>query len=417
MEVIKNKQYYKFCFYGFFKNIRLFDPFLLMFFIDRGVSFTEIGVLYAFREVTINFFEIISGLIADVFGRRNALIGAFIAYIISFILFYLMGNFAGYLLAFFFYGLADSFRTGTHKAMILTYLKNEHLQTLKTQYYGRTRSWSQRGAALSSLIAAIMVFFTGDYALMFVLTIIPYLFDLILLSTYPAYLNGESIKLSNSFWIDIKERFGDLFKAFKNKTALKTILLTSNFTGYYKATKDYIQIIVTSMAMGLVIHQNITDEQNIAIYMGLTYFILFTLSSIAARNAYRIEKAFNSLGKGIFGLQTIAYLLGVLSGLFFIMEFFMLALICFASIYLIQNFRRPMAVSYVSNQFNDNVMASALSVESQSETMFAGIIAFVLGLFVDALGLGLGFAIVSLLLIVLSIGLKALQTKEPRAFN
>ncbi len=58
----KDKQYYKFCAYGFFKNLRFFEPFLLLFFLSKGLSFLEIGTLYAIQEITINIFEIPTGV-------------------------------------------------------------------------------------------------------------------------------------------------------------------------------------------------------------------------------------------------------------------------------------------------------------------------------------------------------------------
>ncbi|MDO7976343.1 hypothetical protein [Oceanotoga teriensis] len=41
----KDKQYYKFCMYGFFKNLRFFEPFFMLFLKEKGLSFTEIGSL------------------------------------------------------------------------------------------------------------------------------------------------------------------------------------------------------------------------------------------------------------------------------------------------------------------------------------------------------------------------------------
>ena len=40
---------------------------------SKGISFFEIGVLYAVREIAINIFEIPSGIISDAMGRRKTL--------------------------------------------------------------------------------------------------------------------------------------------------------------------------------------------------------------------------------------------------------------------------------------------------------------------------------------------------------
>ncbi len=82
---IKDVQYYRFCLYGFFKNLRFFEVFLILFFLEKGLSFFAIGTLYAAREITVNLFEIPSGVIADSFGRRRTMILSFGFYIISFV--------------------------------------------------------------------------------------------------------------------------------------------------------------------------------------------------------------------------------------------------------------------------------------------------------------------------------------------
>ena len=54
----KDLQFYKFCSYGFLKNLRFFEPFLMLFFIEKGLSYLQIGVLYSIREIGVNILEI-----------------------------------------------------------------------------------------------------------------------------------------------------------------------------------------------------------------------------------------------------------------------------------------------------------------------------------------------------------------------
>ena len=79
----RNSQFYKFSIYGFLKNLKFFDPFIILFFREMGLSFLEIGTLFSIREITINVFEIPTGVIADTYGRRISMIFSFISYIFS----------------------------------------------------------------------------------------------------------------------------------------------------------------------------------------------------------------------------------------------------------------------------------------------------------------------------------------------
>ena len=74
---------YRFCLYGFLKNQQYYDPFLVLAFLQKGLSFGAIGVLIGFRAVCVNLLEIPAGAMADILGRRRSMIASFLAYIAS----------------------------------------------------------------------------------------------------------------------------------------------------------------------------------------------------------------------------------------------------------------------------------------------------------------------------------------------
>ena len=71
---------WRFSLYGLLKNQIYYDPFLILALRDKGLSFFMIGLLIGFRQVWVNILEIPSGLIADMYGRRRAMILSFVAY-------------------------------------------------------------------------------------------------------------------------------------------------------------------------------------------------------------------------------------------------------------------------------------------------------------------------------------------------
>ena len=134
---------FRFSLYGFLKNQRYYEPFLILAFRQKGLSFFLIGILIGFREVCINLFEIPSGAIADLYGRRRSMILSFYAYIVAFVAFGWSRSLIVLFGAMFFYALGDAFRTGTHKAMIFDWLRLGGRSHEKTKVYGYTRSWSK----------------------------------------------------------------------------------------------------------------------------------------------------------------------------------------------------------------------------------------------------------------------------------
>ena len=182
---------WRFCAYGFLKNQRYFEPFLVLFLLEKGLSFFLIGGLVAFRELTVNLLEIPSGAVADVFGRRRALMVCFASYAASFLVFGWAEHLALLFVAMALFAVGEAFRTGTHKAMIFEWLRQQDRISEKTKVYGVTRSWSKLGSALSILIAAGVVLLTGRYAPVFFLSAVPCALSVINLLGYPKSLENE----------------------------------------------------------------------------------------------------------------------------------------------------------------------------------------------------------------------------------
>jgi MFS family permease len=398
----RDLQYYKFCAYGFFKNLRFFEPFIVLFFLETGLSYMQIGIVYTIREVTRNIFEIPAGVFADAIGRRKTMISSFSLYIFSFVLYYLSRNITLIIPATVIFALADAFRTGTHKAMIFDYLAMKGWTGQKVHYYGHTRSWSQIGSAISSLAAAALVFFTGRYQLIFLFSAIPYLLGLLLMISYPAYLDGDRAsrgldRIRDRTLKIIRETLGYL----KHRTILTGIINVSSYSGYYRAVKDYIQPVISSLALSIPLFIDLNDSKRTALLIGLVYFVIYILSSQAARRSGKFADRFTFLGRPL-NLSLVAGLsLGVLAGVSFIAGIYWLAVLLFILIYLVENLRMPAGVSWFSENLSSDILATALSTESQGKTLFSAVIAMILGFLADRFGLGVAFAGSAALLLAL----------------
>ncbi len=397
----KDIQYYKFGFYGFLKNLRFFEPFLILFFLAVGLSYLQIGILYSFREIARNILEIPAGVFADTFGRKRSMIISFVSYLISFCVFFFAPSYEMFFAAMLFYAIGDAFRTGTHKAMIFDYLIMNNWQQHKINYYGHTRSFSQFGTAISSLIAAAIVLYTGDYRTIFILSAIPYLFNLILLSSYPKELDGAIRNNDNeSISSQFKIIFNEFKLAFKKIHLLKTISSISLFSAYNKTIKDFIQPIIVSLAISIPIASVYSDEQKSAIAIGVIYFFVYLLTSIAAKNSARISNLFNAKETALNTLLFIGLVSGFMAGILYYFEFSLLSILLMVPVFLIENMRKPIGVAMVADSTEKNILASVLSVQSQIQTLIIIIAAPILGYFSDILGLGIGIVITTSLFII-----------------
>lgn len=394
-KINKNLQFYKFSAYGFLKNLRFFDAFFILYLNQKGLSYTEIGVLYAIREIIINIAEVPSGIIADTYGRKTTLASSLLVYILSFSVFYFSNDFWLFLIAFSLYGIADAFRSGTHKGMIMEYLKLNNWKDQKIEYYGRTRSWSQMGSALSSLIAGFIVFKLGSYESIFLYSVIPYILNFAVVLSYPANLNfssGDKKKEKKSILTTHKS----FLEMMKKPVILKIINTSAIHSAYIKAIKDYIQPLMVNLAVATPILLSLETDKKNALFIGIIYFIIYLLTSRASAISSKFDKKYKS--KLPYLTLIIGFGFGAVSGFFYLQEIWPIAVISFIGIYFIENIRKPVLTGYVAEHSANEVLTSVLSAQSFLKTVMTAILAFVFGLLADTFSIGVSLLMVSVFL-------------------
>jgi MFS family permease len=399
----KDRQFWKFCAYGFLKNLRFFEPFLILFFLEKGISYWQIGILYAIREIAINVLEIPSGFLADAFGRRRTMMLAFAFYIVSFLVFFLADQYSLIAVAMVLYALGDAFRSGVHKAMIFTYLKLNDWSDQKVHYYGHTRSWSQRGSAISSLLAAGVVIFSKNYSAVFLLSIIPYLLDMLLIWSYPKALDGEKVD-----WKDrraIRAKFSQLWHSFsttfRHPRILRAVNNVSLFSGFFKATKDYLQPILQALALGFPFFTGMADKSRSAVLIGIVYFGIYWLTAWASQSAGRISDRFATLRSPVNWSLAVGLVIGILIGITYHWKFALISVGLYILLFAVENLRKPMGTAFVAEAVDEAILASVLSAQSQIKTVWSAMIALGLGASIEAFGVAGGLGIISIILLLL----------------
>ena len=208
---------------------------------------TKLMQANAIREILTNLLEIPSGFLADIYGRRKAMIFSFAAYIVSFLLFTFTSGFGFFVIAMFWFACGEAFRSGTHKALILAHLRQTGRIEHKLDYYGHTRAASQAGSAINSLLAAALVFYTGNYRFIFLAAVVPYFIDLLNLASYPARLDC-GCNVDNAKKPEFKGYFKSFILIFQKSENRGVFLNSSIFTACFKASKDYLQPVLKAWA-------------------------------------------------------------------------------------------------------------------------------------------------------------------------
>jgi len=383
---------WKFSLYGFLKNLRFFEPFLYLFFLSRGIDFFHIGILIGVRELAQIITEVPSGALADLVGRRRSMVFCFSVYIASFILFFFGRDFWLFVPAFILFGLGEALRTGTHKAIIFDYLDRHGLSHEKTKYYGLTRSWSLIGSGCSALLAGCLVFFSNSYQYVFIASTVPYILGLMLMLSYPKYLDRKRNEGTyGNFFTELWHHIRGIGRSLKHTFGLLRSLGNSAFLdATFKIGKDYIQpilqtyvILAGGLFAGIFI---ISEKQEIAVLMGLSFFIIFMVASISSRNAHRVEKAIVLRNRSLNLLYVTFILLLLIVGLMREAELYLPIILVFIAMYAVINIRRPIIIGYIGDRIEKTERASVLSIETQLKSVCAMILAPLFGYLADWLG-------------------------------
>ncbi len=411
--LIKDLQYAKFSLYGFLKNLRFFDPYLILFFLESGLDYFHIGILFSIREIATNLFEVPSGFTADLFGRRRAMMSAFLVYIISFLIFYYSGGFWPFAMAMVLFAAGEAFRSGTHKSMIIDYLTRNGMEDEKVVYYGGTRAWSQRGSALSALIAGVLVFLSGSYRTVFVYTLFPYVLGFFLMASYPRYLDfsveseeahsGSAEESGNA--PPQKQSVSALLKSLtallKDPVTLRGFVHSSLASAVFKTVKDYIQPMIRNLAVALPLFAGLAEQKRVSVAAGVIYFGIYLLTASASSRAGAVERRFSTRRKALnTSYLAIALVLAVVA-LFVETPAAVVGIFIFIGLYLLENVRKPMTVGYLGDIVQGRSMATGLSMESQMKTVFVALLSPAFGFLADGFGLTAAMAALAIFTLIL----------------
>lgn len=392
-----NRQVFKFGLYGFFKNLRFFDPILLIYLYNNGLLAFHIGILYAVREIVIYLFEIPSGVFADRYGKKTELILCFVFYILSFVIFAIGSTFAVYFVAMMLFGLGEAFRSGTHKAMIMLYLDQQDRSDEKSKTYGKTRSMSMLGSTISSLFTIVLVLQTSDLRFLFFLAIIPYVIDMILIVSYPNSLNDkhESSFSWKSFW---RQNVESIQYVWQDKKLNFILVRSASYQAMFKILKDFIQLILVAVPITYFLFSGYSAEDHTNIYSAMMYAMIFLISALSTRNAYRLLTISNHEGltKLMWGLSGVASLA---IGLF--TSNLLIVFVGFIFLYVFLNIRKPLMVEVIGDHTDPARRASVLSIDSQLTSLLIVIFAPLLGYLSDTTSLSFTFQLVGIIMIVM----------------
>ena len=378
----------RFSLYSALKNQRFFEPFFMLAMVEKGLSFSQIGGLIALRETVIIVMEIPSGAVADVTGRRRALLISVAAYCVAFALIGLGESIAWILIGMGLIGFGDSFRTGAHKAMIYRWLANRGETGKRTRTYSITRSWGKVGSAASVVIAAGIVAASGSYSSAFLWTIVPYVALFALLWSYPSSLESDGRRDAWRFRAITAHLRQSLAIVGRSGPASRLVVESAIFEGVVRGSRDYLQPLLALTVAGAVLGS--FDDRlpsagaRVSVTIGVTYVVLFLLAAASARLSSPLADRLGQRGAS----RTIWLGLLVCAAAVGVGDWWRIAAIGALGLiiaHVLFEAWRPVMLGRLDDHVPEALGASVLSIESLARRVSTAIAAPLIGWAIDAL--------------------------------
>ncbi len=270
----------KYYLFNFFNGLQFTGPIFVLYLLSNHLTLTQVAILSSIQAIIIGFFEIPSGAIADIFGKKKTLIFAGIVGLGGSIVYAFNYSFIGFIIADILWGLFLSFKSGADSAWLYDTLKNLKLEKNFKKISGRGNLIMGISMFLSQ--GAITLFAVENYRIAFLL-MIPV--SALILLTFLTYKEPKvSRKQINNASEILTHTISSLKIIIKNKflNCLFIFLILESIVGstyYFLLLQPYLELIKYPIAL-----------------LGILWAITGLLTGIGSYFSSPIE---NKLGKKI----------------------------------------------------------------------------------------------------------------------
>jgi MFS family permease len=171
--------------------------FLIVYLRDLGFSLFQIGILVAVMPLFILIFEIPTGAIADIYGRKfSVLLGLLLEGIGVFLAFFFT-NFYALMAVFAFIGIGTTFSSGASEAWIVDLLKKKKKNFLQ-KYFVKKQSFDSFALVVSGILGAFLVKHFG-ISIIWIAGGLSFLVSILMLMFAEEYFVRKKVKIRDSF--------------------------------------------------------------------------------------------------------------------------------------------------------------------------------------------------------------------------
>lgn len=207
----------------FFRQLVFFLPIWVLYFMENGLSMTQVLITSTTMIVASQIFEIPSGIFADLYGRKKSLIISASLYIVAISILSISHSFPVFLIGEIFSGISLAFSSGSIDALVYDSLFDLNRKKDFMKISGHSFFISNIAMAGASIIGGIVASFSLRYAM--ILTLVPAC--LLFINNLFFYEPAHHKKLGDKYFI---KHYKESFDFSKNH---KTIIALIFYNGIY----------------------------------------------------------------------------------------------------------------------------------------------------------------------------------------
>jgi DHA3 family tetracycline resistance protein-like MFS transporter len=350
-------------------SIFVFFPiFMIVYFINEGFSFFQISLLIAVLSFSRVLFEIPTGAIADIYGRKfSVLLGSLLGGIAFFLILFFQ-DFYSLIFIFALLGFAGTFESGARESWVADLIKKNRKNFLH-DYFAKVDSLGSFGLVLSGILGAFLVKQFGT-SIIWGFAGVACFSSFFLLSFAKEHFVKRKVKIKNSFKNLIRQSKVSI-KYVKNHSVLFLFLIATAFLVFANEFNSFIAWIPFLQNLGFP-----------------EYALGYLWSAIGILGIFAPLISLKFLKKGKernFILITMGLIILVLIFLIFIKSILFAILILLSQLFFI-GMSRPVKKSYFHKFIKSKFRATVGSIEGMSIDLVALLAVPLAGLSVDYLG-------------------------------
>ena len=346
-------------------------PIIVVFFQDHGLSLAQVMQLQAAYSLSVAIFEIPSGYIADLFGRKKTIVLSTLFSFFGFLMFSFFSGFNEFLIAEICVGIGGSLMSGSDTALLYDTLIEENKQKNYTKVEGKNYAIGNFSESIAGVVGGLLAVNH--------LYLPVYLQTIILFFSIPISLSLIEPKVNRKLALSFQSIKNVLYFSLIKNLKLKWLIIFSSFMG----------VATLSIAW---LAQPFFQEINIPIlYFGLLWALLNLTAGISSFNSHK----FNSKNN----IYTYSIIM-ILS--FFLLCFYqsLIGLIFIFIIYTIRGLVTPLLKNLININISSEKRATILSIRSFIIRISFATIAPFLGFIADKKSLQYSFFVLTIIITI-----------------